>query len=150
MELDQQTHPPPFRHPTVDLVLTLAVAGIPFKMQTTFHSVCFQSGDGGWWVAWDSSMIGWLMAAVWLSLPSCGSHAVTLRGGWFIQKRREREMQQEMLLRDEETMELRETFTSLQQEVEIKTKKLKKVRSWQEFWVGWAAVRVGDEGQGSW
>ncbi|XP_015683963.1 kinesin-like protein KIF3C, partial [Protobothrops mucrosquamatus] len=42
------------------------------------------------------------------------------------QKRREREMQQEVLLRDEETMELRETFTSLQQEVEIKTKKLKK------------------------
>lgn len=39
-------------------------------------------------------------------------------------------MQQEMLLRDEETMELRETYTSLQQEVEIKTKKLKKVR-WQ-------------------
>ncbi|XP_024062724.2 kinesin-like protein KIF3C [Terrapene carolina triunguis] len=43
------------------------------------------------------------------------------------QKRREREMQQQMLLRDEETMELRETFTSLQQEVEIKTKKLKKL-----------------------
>ncbi|NWV95448.1 KIF3C protein, partial [Machaerirhynchus nigripectus] len=42
-------------------------------------------------------------------------------------KRREREMQQEMLLRDEETMELRETYTSLQQEVEIKTKKLKKL-----------------------
>lgn len=41
-------------------------------------------------------------------------------------------MQQEMLLRDEETMELRETFTTLQQEVEIKTKKLKKVRCWQE------------------
>ncbi|CAI5771580.1 KIF3C isoform X1 [Podarcis lilfordi] len=43
------------------------------------------------------------------------------------QKRREREMQQQVLLRDEETMELRETFTSLQQEVEIKTKKLKKL-----------------------
>lgn len=40
-------------------------------------------------------------------------------------------MQQEMLLRDEETMELRETYTSLQQEVEIKTKKLKKVRARQ-------------------
>ncbi|XP_005062832.1 PREDICTED: kinesin-like protein KIF3C [Ficedula albicollis] len=36
-------------------------------------------------------------------------------------------MQQQMLLRDEETMELRETYTSLQQEVEIKTKKLKKL-----------------------
>ncbi|XP_043918820.1 kinesin-like protein KIF3C [Protopterus annectens] len=43
------------------------------------------------------------------------------------QKRREREMQQEMLLRDEETVELRETFSSLQQEVELKTKKLKKL-----------------------
>ncbi|XP_029452136.1 kinesin-like protein KIF3C isoform X2 [Rhinatrema bivittatum] len=43
------------------------------------------------------------------------------------QKRREREMQQEMLLRDEETVELRGTYTSLQQEVDIKTKKLKKL-----------------------
>lgn len=41
-------------------------------------------------------------------------------------------MQQEVFLRDEETMELRETFTSLQQEVEIKTKKLKKVRTLQK------------------
>lgn len=39
----------------------------------------------------------------------------------------EREMQQQMLVRDEETLELRETFTSLQQEVEAKTKKLKKL-----------------------
>lgn len=29
--------------------------------------------------------------------------------------------------RDEETLELKETYTSLQQEVDIKTKKLKKV-----------------------
>ncbi|KAM4692950.1 kinesin-like protein KIF3C [Discoglossus pictus] len=43
------------------------------------------------------------------------------------QKRREREMQQQMLLRDEEAMELRGTYTSLQQEVEMKTKKLKKL-----------------------
>lgn len=34
-----------------------------------------------------------------------------------------------MLIQDEETLELRETFTSLQQEVEAKTKKLKKVSS---------------------
>lgn len=33
-----------------------------------------------------------------------------------------------MLAQDEETLELRETFTSLQQEVEAKTKKLKKVK----------------------
>lgn len=33
-----------------------------------------------------------------------------------------------MLVQDEETLELRETFTSLQQEVEAKTKKLKKVK----------------------
>ncbi|XP_072134984.1 kinesin-like protein KIF3C isoform X1 [Mobula birostris] len=44
------------------------------------------------------------------------------------QKRREREIQQQMMLQDEETLELRETYTSLQQEVEMKTKKLKKVR----------------------
>ena len=36
-------------------------------------------------------------------------------------------MQQEMENRDEETLELKETYTSLQQEVDIKTKKLKKV-----------------------
>ncbi|XP_051951696.1 kinesin-like protein KIF3C [Xyrauchen texanus] len=43
------------------------------------------------------------------------------------QTRREREMQQQMLVQDDETVELRETFSSLQQEVEAKTKKLKKL-----------------------
>ncbi|XP_071323632.1 kinesin-like protein KIF3C [Trachinotus anak] len=43
------------------------------------------------------------------------------------QTRREREMQQQMMVQDDETLELRETFTSLQQEVEAKTKKLKKL-----------------------
>ncbi|XP_013886997.1 kinesin-like protein KIF3C [Austrofundulus limnaeus] len=43
------------------------------------------------------------------------------------QTRSEREMQQQMLNQDEETLELRETFSSLQQEVEAKTKKLKKL-----------------------
>ncbi|XP_012691043.1 kinesin-like protein KIF3C isoform X2 [Clupea harengus] len=43
------------------------------------------------------------------------------------QTRTEREMQQQMLAQDEETLELRETFSSLQQEVELKTKKLKKL-----------------------
>lgn len=43
------------------------------------------------------------------------------------QKRRERELQQQMLLRDEETLERRGTYSSLQQEVEVKTKKLKKL-----------------------
>ncbi|CAK6977288.1 kinesin-like protein KIF3C [Scomber scombrus] len=43
------------------------------------------------------------------------------------QSSREREMQQQMLVQDDETLELRETFTSLQQEVEAKTKKLKKL-----------------------
>ncbi|CAJ0937577.1 unnamed protein product [Ranitomeya imitator] len=43
------------------------------------------------------------------------------------QKRREREIQQQVLLRDEEAVELRGTYTSLQQEVEMKTKKLKKL-----------------------
>lgn len=44
-----------------------------------------------------------------------------------IQKRREREMQQQVECHDEETLELKETYSSLQQEVDIKTKKLKKV-----------------------
>uniref|UniRef100_A0A3Q4BJL2 Kinesin-like protein n=1 Tax=Mola mola TaxID=94237 RepID=A0A3Q4BJL2_MOLML len=43
------------------------------------------------------------------------------------QTRKEREIQQQVLIQDEETLELRETFTSLQQEVEAKTKKLKKL-----------------------
>ncbi|XP_066532682.1 kinesin-like protein KIF3C isoform X1 [Hoplias malabaricus] len=43
------------------------------------------------------------------------------------QTRSEREIQQQMLMQDEETLELRETFSSLQQEVEAKTKKLKKL-----------------------
>lgn len=38
-----------------------------------------------------------------------------------------------MLTQDEETLELRETFTSLQQEVEAKTKKLKKVKEQRGF-----------------
>lgn len=45
-----------------------------------------------------------------------------------LQIRREREIQQQMMLQDEETLEMKETFSSLQQEVELKTKKLKKVR----------------------
>uniref|UniRef100_U3JS97 Kinesin-like protein n=1 Tax=Ficedula albicollis TaxID=59894 RepID=U3JS97_FICAL len=46
-----------------------------------------------------------------------------------IKKRREREIQQQMESRDEETLELKETYSSLQQEVDIKTKKLKKLFS---------------------
>uniref|UniRef100_A0A8C2D5C5 Kinesin-like protein n=1 Tax=Cyprinus carpio TaxID=7962 RepID=A0A8C2D5C5_CYPCA len=45
------------------------------------------------------------------------------------QERMEREMQQLMFEQDEETIELKETFTTLQQEVEFKTKKLKKFYS---------------------
>lgn len=44
------------------------------------------------------------------------------------QIRREREMKQQMMLREEETLEMMETFSSLQQEVELKTKKLRRVR----------------------
>ena len=36
-------------------------------------------------------------------------------------------MQQKLEEKDENTLEIKETFTSLQQEVDIKTKKLKKV-----------------------
>ncbi|TKS86958.1 Kinesin-like protein KIF3C [Collichthys lucidus] len=45
------------------------------------------------------------------------------------QIRREREIQQQMMLQDEETGEMRETFSSLQHEVEVKTKKLKRLYS---------------------
>ncbi|XP_035529332.1 kinesin family member 3Cb [Morone saxatilis] len=45
------------------------------------------------------------------------------------QIRREREIQQQMMLQDEETLEMRDTFSSLQQEVELKTKKLKRLYS---------------------
>lgn len=41
-------------------------------------------------------------------------------------KKREIEMQQQLELHEESTMEIRETFTTLQQECELKTKKLKK------------------------
>lgn len=47
------------------------------------------------------------------------------------QTRKEREIQQQMMSQDEETLELRDTFTSLQQEVEAKTKKLKKVEPFE-------------------
>lgn len=53
-----------------------------------------------------------------------------------LQKRREREIQQQMESRDEETLELKETYSSLQQEVDIKTKKLKKVKR-KFFHVHW-------------
>lgn len=43
-------------------------------------------------------------------------------------------MQQKLEEKDENTLEIKETFTSLQQEVDIKTKKLKKVSIyWQAF-----------------
>lgn len=45
-----------------------------------------------------------------------------------LQIRREREIQQQMMLQDEETLEMRETFSTMQQEVELKTKKLRRVR----------------------
>lgn len=50
-------------------------------------------------------------------------------------------MQQEVECRDEETLELKETYSSLQQEVDIKTKKLKKV---QKKWFGLAASLVSN------
>ena len=51
----------------------------------------------------------------------------------FIQ-RREREMQQKLEEKDENTLEIKETFSSLQQEVESKTKKLKKVSLHPRDW----------------
>lgn len=43
-------------------------------------------------------------------------------------------MQQQVENRDEEYLELKETYTSLQQEVDIKTKKLKKVGRRELLW----------------
>ena len=45
----------------------------------------------------------------------------------YLPQRREREMQQKLESKDEDTLEVKETYTSLHQEVESKTKKLKKV-----------------------
>uniref|UniRef100_A0A3Q2YB01 Kinesin-like protein KIF3B n=1 Tax=Hippocampus comes TaxID=109280 RepID=A0A3Q2YB01_HIPCM len=60
------------------------------------------------------------------------------------QIRREREMQQQVTLQDEETLEMRETFSSLQQEVEMKTKKLRKL--YAKLQLVWAEMRdVMDE-----
>lgn len=42
-------------------------------------------------------------------------------------QRKEREMQQKLDQKEETALELQETYASLQQEVEVKTKKLKKV-----------------------
>lgn len=42
-------------------------------------------------------------------------------------QKRERDMQQEIENQEESALNLKETYDSLQQEVEIKTKKLKKV-----------------------
>ncbi len=44
-------------------------------------------------------------------------------------------MKQKLENKDETTLELQNTFSSLQQEVEIKTKKLKKVRNRQHCFV---------------
>lgn len=45
------------------------------------------------------------------------------------QIRRERVIQQQMMLQDEEALEMKETFSTLQQEVELKTKKVKRLFS---------------------
>lgn len=44
-------------------------------------------------------------------------------------KKREVEMQQQLELQEETTLEIRDTLTSVQQEVELKTRKLKKCYS---------------------
>ena len=44
-------------------------------------------------------------------------------------QKKERAMQQELLAKEETTMEMKETYTSFQEEVDHKTKKLNKVRT---------------------
>lgn len=63
--------------------------------------------------------------SVFIISPRKATFKVRFVSCWQI--RREREMQQQMMLQDEETLEMKETFSSLQQEVELKTKKLKRV-----------------------
>lgn len=53
-------------------------------------------------------------------------------------QRREREIQQQLMAQEESAMEMKETFTSLQDEVEHKTKKLNKVQA--TVWPVWCAV----------
>ncbi|XP_077477867.1 kinesin-like protein KIF3B [Stigmatopora argus] len=55
------------------------------------------------------------------------------------QIRRERAIQQQMALQDEETLEIRETFSTMQQEVEMKTKKLRKL--YTKLQLVWAEMR---------
>jgi len=43
------------------------------------------------------------------------------------QQKLERKMQQQLMLKEESTMDMQENYTSLRQEVDSKTKKLKKV-----------------------
>jgi hypothetical protein len=45
-------------------------------------------------------------------------------------QRREREILQQLEKKEESTLEIKETFTSLQEEVDLKTRKLNKVRVW--------------------
>ena len=43
------------------------------------------------------------------------------------QQKKERKMQQQLMLKEESTMDMQENYSSLRQEVDSKTKKLKKV-----------------------
>ena len=45
----------------------------------------------------------------------------------FLSQRREREIRQQLEAKEESTLEIKGTFTSLQEEVDTKTKKLNKV-----------------------
>ena len=47
-------------------------------------------------------------------------------GIFLFSQKREVEMQQQLELQEESTLEIRETLTSVQQEVDVKTRKLKK------------------------
>ena len=58
------------------------------------------------------------------------------------QKRREREMQQKLEEQEEAGINLQDTYTSLQQEVEIKTKKLKKVNFISIAFIGGSLVTL--------
>lgn len=55
----------------------------------------------------------------------------------FSSQRREREILQELEKKEESTLEIKETFTSLREEVDLKTKKLNKVIALRALSVGY-------------
>lgn len=61
------------------------------------------------------------------------------------QLKRERDMKQKLEKREESALEAQESYTSLRQEVDIKTKKLKKVYLLSYFGIGSSSLYISTE-----